>query len=67
MSLLGYWISNTLSDVIKAYIPMALFIFLARIFETNYDGVWILLLMFPPAIVGFSYVSTFAFSKNTNA
>lgn len=67
MNKCGYWISNTLADITKAYIPVLIIILLTRIFNVNYEGVWILYLLFPPAIVMFSYTFSFLFKSETNA
>lgn len=67
MNLGGYWTSNTIADITKAYVPMFLIIVLTWIFETNYEGVWVLYLLFPWAIVMFSYMFSFFFTSDTSA
>lgn len=67
MNKAGYWISNTIADVLKAYLPILCIILLTRIFNTNYPGVWVLYLLYPPAIVMFSYTFTFFFKSETSA
>lgn len=67
MSLPAYWFSNMLADIIKVYIPIILTILISIAFGCNYDGVWILLMLFPLAIVPFSYVTTFLFTNDTKA
>jgi len=67
MNKAGYWISNAIADIIKAYLPIFLILILTVLFDTNYPGVWVLYLLFPPAIVMFSYTFTFFFTNETSA
>ena len=67
MSLAGYWISNLIFDIIMAYLPIALIIMLTFVFGKNYDGIWALFLLYPPAVVPFTYVVSFIFSSDINA
>jgi ATP-binding cassette, subfamily A (ABC1), member 3 len=67
MNKAGYWISNSIADIVKAYLPIFCIIVLTWIFNTNYPGVWILYLLFPPAIVMFAYSFTFFFTSETSA
>ena len=67
MSLAGYWSSNIIFDVMMAYVPIGLIIMLTFIFNKHYDGIWLLFLLYPPAIVPFTYVTSFLFSSDINA
>jgi len=67
MSLAGYWGSNLIFDVLMAYIPIALIILLMNVFSVSYEGTWVLLLLYPPAIVPFTYVTSFIFKSDINA
>ena len=67
MSLAGYWTSNIVFDILMAYIPILVIIMLTFIFNKHYDGIWALFLMFPPAIVPFTYVTSFVFKSDVNA
>ena len=67
MSLAGYWSSNLLFDIIMAYIPIALMIMLMFVFNKQFEGVWILFMLYPTAIVPFTYVTSFIFSSDINA
>jgi len=67
MSLAGYWGSNIIFDIIMAYIPILLIILLTSLFDKFYDGVWVLFLLFPPAIVPYTYVWSFIFKSDINA
>lgn len=67
MSLAGYWGSNLIFDIVMAYIPISLIILLTFLFDKNYEGVWLLFLLYPLAIVPYTYVWSFAFSSDINA
>lgn len=67
MSLAGYWGSNIIFDIIMAYIPILLIILLTFLFDKNYDGVWVLFLLYPLAIVPYTYVWSFLFRSDINA
>jgi len=67
MSLPGYWASNIIFDIFMAYIPILLIILLVIVFNKTYDGIWVLFLLFPPAIVPFTYVTSFLFTSDINA
>ena len=67
MSLSGYWGSNLIFDITMAYIPIALIILLMSVFSVSYEGTWVLLLLYPPAIVPFTYVTSFIFKSDINA
>ena len=67
MSLGGYWASNIIFDVLMAYIPILLIIMLTFVFNKHYQGIWVLFLLYPPAIVPFTYVTSFLFKSDINA
>jgi len=67
MSLAGYWGSNIIFDITMAYIPILLIILLTFLFDKAYDGVWLLFLLYPPAIVPYTYVWSFCFKSDINA
>ena len=68
MSLTAYWMSNMITDVIKAYIPVILTYILAIIFDIkNLNGVWVQFLLFPLAIVPSTYCISFLFKSDTVA
>ena len=67
MSLAGYWTSNIIFDIVMAYVPIGLMIMLIFVFNMQFDGVYILFLLFPPAIVPFTYVTSFIFTSDINA
>jgi len=67
MSLPGYWGSNLIFDIVMAYIPIALIILLMNVFSVKFEGAWVLFLLYPPAIVPFTYVTSFLFKSDINA
>ena len=67
MSLAGYWTSNIVFDIFMAYVPIGLIILFSMAFDKNYRGVWALFLLYPPAIVPYTYVWSFLFSSDINA
>ena len=67
MSLAGYWTSNIIFDIVMAYVPIGFMIMLIFVFNMQFDGVYILFLLFPPAIVPFTYVTSFIFTSDINA
>jgi len=67
MSLPSYWLSNMIADMIKLYIPIGIIILISVIFNANYTGVWVLFMLLPPALVPFTYVTSFLFTKDSTA
>ena len=67
MSLFGYWASNMIADIIKAYVPVLLIMALAACFSAYYKGMWIIYLLYPWALVPFTYITSFMISKETTA
>lgn len=67
VSLPAYWASNMISDIAKTYVPILVIIILQYVFSVDYDGVWILLMLFPIAIIPFTYVTSFIFTSDTVA
>jgi len=67
MSLTGYWGSNLFFDIFMAYIPISLIILLMFVFGKFYDGAWVLFVLYPPAVVPFTYVSSFIFDSDITA
>ena len=59
--------SNMISDILKTYIPIIIILLLSLIFSLNYDGVWVLLILYPIAIVPFTYITSFFFVSDTVA
>lgn len=67
MHSLAYWLTNSLFDLIKLEFTAVVSIVLFRLFNLDYSAVWLPFLMFPFAIVPFSYVLSFAFSDESSA
>ena len=67
MSLIGYWASNLILDILLAYIPILLIMALTYAFRPGFQGIWVLLLLYPPAVVPFTYVTSFMFRSDINA
>ena len=67
MSLIGYWASNLILDIVLAYVPILLIIALTFAFKPGFEGTWVLLLLYPPAVVPFTYVTSFMFTSDINA
>ena len=67
MSLAGYWTSNMLFDILMAYIPIGLIILLMYVFGKFYDGIWVMFMLYPPAVVPFTYVTSFIFESDVTA
>lgn len=67
MSLAGYWVSNLVFDILMAYVPISLIMLLMFAFGKWYDGAWVLLLLFPPAVVPWTYVTSFFFKSDITA
>ena len=67
MNLLAYWITNALFDLAKLEFTAVVSIVLFSIFELDYSSAWLPFLLFPFAIVPFSYVISFAFSDESTA
>ena len=67
MSMTGYWASNTISDIIYAYVPIVLIIMLNAAFGLDTDYGWLFLMLYPPAVIPFSYMTSFMFSDDTTA
>ena len=67
VSKLGYWASNMISDIIKVYIPILLTLFLQWAFKIEIAGVWVHFMLYPWAIVPFTYVTSFFFTGDSVA
>ena len=67
MSLAGYWASNVIFDIVMAYVPILLIIMLTFVFSVQFEGIWVLFMLYPLAIVPFTYVTSFLFKSDINA
>jgi len=67
MSLFGYWAANLLADTLKAFVPIGVILLFCYLMNVWYEGVWLLFVLYPLAVVPFSYVTSFLFSSDTVA
>ncbi|CAI2385343.1 unnamed protein product [Moneuplotes crassus] len=63
MSKFSYWISNYFFDIIKVFIPVIFAIIFMYILNVDYPYAWLLLLLYPFAIVPYTYVTSFIFTE----
>ena len=63
----AYWIAFALVDLVRAYLPCLVTIWLIDAFDLNYNHVWKVLALFPPAIVPFTYATSYIFSQESTA
>ena len=62
MSKSSYWISNFIYDIVKVYVPILITIAFLYIFSLQYDYAWLLIFLFPTAIVPYTYFTSFFFN-----
>jgi ATP-binding cassette subfamily A (ABC1) protein 3 len=67
MSKLSYWSANYSFDLIKAYFPTLVAIAFLYIYSLELDYAWLLIFLFPLAIVPYTYVTSFLFSDEVSA
>ena len=67
MSMCGYWAANVLSDILAAYVPIILIITLNVIFSLDVEDGWVFLVLYPLAVIPFSYTTSFLFTDDTTA
>ena len=67
MSISGYWASNMIFDILLAYVPIGFIIMLTMIFDRNFHDVWIIFMLYPLAIVPYTYVWSFLFDSEVNS
>lgn len=67
MSLMGYWTANLLSDVVASYLPILLIMMFNFAFSLNIEYAYLFLLLYPLAVIPFSYLTSFAFGDDTTA
>ena len=67
MSLFGYWAANILADLVKSFIPIIAILIMAKLSGVWYEGMLVLFMLYPIAVVPFSYVTSFIFSSDTVA
>ena len=67
MNKVAYWASNFVFDVAKTIIPVLVAIAFMYIYDLNIEYAWLLLLLFPIAIVPYTYATSFLFSNEATA
>ena len=67
MNLLSYWMANMLMDIIKVMLLFIVIFLLTLIAKVEYEAKIILFLIFPFALVPFTYASSFLFRHDTMA
>ena len=67
MNLLSYWIANILLDALKVLLLLIVILILAIVAGVNYQEKLIFFLLFPLALVPFTYASSFLFNHDTMA
>ena len=53
--------------MVKAFIPIGVILLMSYISGVWYSGTWVLFMLFPLAVVPFSYTTSFLFSSDTVA
>jgi hypothetical protein len=64
---LAYWSSFFILDIIMAYIPCALTVLLIELFDLKYQNVWLVLMVYPWAVVPYTYCTSQLFSRESTA
>jgi hypothetical protein len=67
MNLVAYWTSNYLFDLLKVSVTSLLAITLMELFNVHFDYIWIAFIIFPFAIVPFTYVTSYLFDSENFA
>lgn len=67
MNLLAYWFVNILFDIFKTMIPVGASIALLEIFEVEFETVNVMFLLWPVAVIPFTYATSLIFTKDGNA
>ena len=67
MNLLSYWMANILLDVLKVVLLLIVILILAIIAGVNFKEKLIFFLLFPFALVPFTYATSFIFNHDTMA
>ena len=67
MQLKAYWIGNFIFDFVKMYFTIIVTIILFGSYGLGFSGSIIIYLMFPIAILPFTYITTFIFTSDSAA
>lgn len=63
VSLLAYWLANSIMDIIKSLIPSGVSIGLIFAFDVELPLGWLFMLIFAFSIIPFTYATSFLFNK----
>jgi ATP-binding cassette, subfamily A (ABC1), member 3 len=67
VDLKAYWMSFFVFDIVKSYLPCIMIAILIELFNLKYKYVWIVLCIYPWAVVPFSYVTSHLFNRESTA
>lgn len=67
MRLSAYWLNNYCFDILKTFVPVLITIGLTYAFNAAYEAVWLAFLLFPFAVIPFTYVTSFMFDTEVGA
>ena len=67
MSLLSYWLTNFTFDILKTHLLSGMTIILLHLFNFDMPDIWIILLIYPFALIPFTYATSMFFSKESSA
>ena len=64
---ISYYGAFVIFDLIVAYIPCVLTILMIHLFRLNYTEVWRTIMLYPLAVIPYTYASSFIFDKESTA
>ena len=67
MSLASYWLTNFIFDILKTMFLSLMTLLLLEIFNVNLPDIWLIMLLYPFALIPFTYATSFLFSKESTA
>ena len=67
MSLASYWLTNFIFDILKTMFLSLMTLLLLEIFNMNLPDIWLIMLLYPFALIPFTYATSFLFSKESTA
>jgi hypothetical protein len=59
MNLSSYWVSNYIFDLLKSYATISAILLLMECFNIHYEYIWLVFLLYPLALIPFTYVCSF--------
>ena len=67
MSLASYWLTNFIFDILKTMFLSLMTLLLLEIFNMDLPDIWLIMLLYPFALIPFTYATSFLFSKESTA